>query len=267
MAGVSISRAWDEARAIIARDGKLLVAVALALIVLPQVIAGVVAPPIKGYESESQLFAVIAGLIGLAGQLSLIRLALGPSVSVGEAIAHGFKRFPMLLLATILLGILFLVLLIPVAIIATLMGLPVPVPGEALSPQMNLLVLLVVFLLIALSARFILIAPVASAERVGPFAILKRSWNLTSGNYWRFLGLVILFLILALVLLSVAAILGGILGRLVDPEIAPFSASAFIISLFAGIAQAVFTVTASVVLARVYAQLAGPEVSVPSSRD
>ncbi len=39
------------------------------------------------------LVALIAVLISLVGQLSIIRLAMGPHVSVGEAIAHGGRRF------------------------------------------------------------------------------------------------------------------------------------------------------------------------------
>ena len=44
---------------------------------------------------------VVASLIALAGQLALIRLALGPSVTVGAAIAHGVRRLPVYLLAAI----------------------------------------------------------------------------------------------------------------------------------------------------------------------
>jgi hypothetical protein len=65
-------------------------------------------------------------------------------------------------------------------------------------------------------------------------------------------------------------LLGGIIGRLIDPEMSPFSVSAFVVSLATGIAQGVFSVIASVMLARVYVQLAGTsqaEVSVPTTSD
>ena len=48
MSRVSISRAWDETKAIFSRDGRLLVAVALALFVLPVVIVGLVMPDRSG---------------------------------------------------------------------------------------------------------------------------------------------------------------------------------------------------------------------------
>ena len=40
MRRLSISRAWEETKSVIARDGRLLVSVALALVVLPQTIMG-----------------------------------------------------------------------------------------------------------------------------------------------------------------------------------------------------------------------------------
>ena len=37
---------------------------------------------------------IVVVLDRLAGQLALIRLALGPSITVGGAIAHGVRRMP-----------------------------------------------------------------------------------------------------------------------------------------------------------------------------
>ena len=63
--------------------------------------------------------------------------------------------------------------------------------------------------------------------------------------------------------------IGGILARLVGGEIEPFSIGALIVSLVAGAAQGAFSILASVMLARVYAQVAGrdAEASVPSTGD
>jgi len=51
---LSISRAWDETREIFRRDGGLLVSVALALIVLPAIVVGIVAPPEPGLRRREQ---------------------------------------------------------------------------------------------------------------------------------------------------------------------------------------------------------------------
>ncbi len=84
-------------------------------------------------------------------------------------------------------------------------------PGQASGP-FGLLVLLMALLLIAISIRFMLVSAVASAETVGPLAILKRSWLLTAGNYWRLLGFIVLLLIAAIALIVAASIVGGILA-------------------------------------------------------
>ncbi|MFL6830262.1 MAG: hypothetical protein ACJ8D5_06540, partial [Sphingomicrobium sp.] len=98
MAKISLSRAWEESREVLRRDGRLLGIVALALIVLPGTVQALLTPPV----AEGSLppvgawiaVAVVAALIGLVGQLAIVRLALGPHMTVGEAIAHGARRMP-----------------------------------------------------------------------------------------------------------------------------------------------------------------------------
>ena len=92
---------------------------------------------------------------------------------------------------------------------------------------------------------------------------------MTKGRYWALLGLEMLLLVAALTLLLAAEVVGGTLARVIGGgDISPFNLSALILAAFTGVAQAVFTVLASVMLARVYVQLAGSgqaEVSVPNS--
>ena len=267
---LSISQAWDETREIFRRDGGLLVSVALALIVLPAIVVGIVVPPEPGVEASGvgQILRLLGGLISVIGQLALIRLALGPSTTVGDAVGHGVRRFPAAIGAIILLVIIMAVIVIPLmAVLAILIGIDPSQMGSQPSPKIGLLVLIMCVVALAISVRFTLISPVASAETIGPIAIIKRCWNLTKGHYWRLLGLVALLLVAALVLLMTAGVLGGLLARIVSPDIEPFSIAALIVSLLAGVAQGLFSVLASVMLARVYSALAGggAEASVPSS--
>ena len=269
---LSISRAWDETREIFRRDGGLLISVALALIVLPAIVVGIIAPPEPGVPASGadQILRIVAALIAIVGQLALIRLALGPSTSVGDSISHGARRFLPAFGAILILIILMAVIIIPLmAVLAMVMGID---PSQMASrakpgPQVGLLILIMCLVALAISVRFTLISPVASAEAIGPLAIIKRAWNLTKGHYWRILGLVVLLLIAAIFLLMTAGVLGGLLARLFSSDIEPFSVAALIVSLVAGVAQGAFSVLASVMLARVYAQVAGAgaEATVPSS--
>jgi len=267
---LSISRAWDETREIFRRDGGLLVSVALALVVLPEIVVGIISPAEAGATVPGwvQILRLAAGLIAIVGQLAMIRLALGPSTTVGDAINHGVRRFPSALGAILLLILIMAVIVIPVtAILALLMGIDPSHLGPQPEPKVGLLILLMCLIALAVSVRFTLLSPIASAEAIGPIAIVKRGWDLTRGHYWRMLGLVGLLLVAALALLITAGVLGALLARLVSSDVAPFSLAALIVALVGGIAQGAFSVLASVMLARVYTQLAGggAEASVPSS--
>jgi hypothetical protein len=265
MARLSTSRAWEESRRVFTHDGGLLTAVALALLVLPDIVAGVVAPSTANDVSiEGRVVSLIAVFIAVIGQLAIVRLALGPSTTVGQAIGHGLRRFPAMLGALLILGLGGFLLAIPLVAVLFALGAVDMSTGKAASAW-PVLLLVAAFLLLAV--KFMLSVPVASAENDGPLTILKRSWRLTAGNYLVLFGLELLLLIAAIFLILAATVVGGTLANLIGGELRPYSLSALILAIFVGLAQAVFTVLASVMLARIYAQLAGgaPEASVPST--
>lgn len=269
MVRLSISRAWEESRAIFARDGGLLTAVALALLVLPEVVVGLIAPSPDARSTAGDLLQLAAGLIALIAQLALIRLAIGPATTVGESIVHGTRRFPAMIGAVLLLMAAFVLVLLPIAAALAAAGV-VSMPTERQQPTgaLGLVIFVLVLLAVAISVRLTMIASVASAEPVGPLTIIKRSWALTRGHYWRLLALEMLLLIAALALLIAAQAVGGIIGRLISAEVAPMSLGALVFAVFLALAQGTFTILASVMLARVYVQLAGEdavEIGVPSS--
>jgi hypothetical protein len=267
---LSLSNAWEDSRRIFKRDGGLLLAVALALLVLPQIVAGLIAPTtVSDPGFAGRVIAIAAALLGVIGQLAIIRLALGPSTTVGQAIGHGMRRFPAALGAVIILMVVLAAILIPLMVILLAAGLvEVPAAGQQPSGSFTAVVLLLLVACIAIAARLMLMVPVASAENTGPLAILKRSWALTRGHYWGMLGLEMLLLIAALFLLASSQFVGGILAEVIGGDLTPMSLSALIFAIIVAIAQAAFTLLASVMLARVYLQLAGrgeAQASVPST--
>lgn len=272
MTKLSISKAWDETRAILARDGKLIAAVALALIVLPAAVGVMAAPPpslsAQDPPSWAPWLGLLIALIGIAGQIAMIRLALTPIV-VGDAIAHAFRRLLPAFLALLLFSLALAVLLVPILIaLVGADGLKAAASGTP-PPDVAGAVLLVGVVAIAAFARFQLIMPTASAESGGPIKILKRSWTESRGHYWRLLAFVLLCLVLAVVLvLFVGQVMGGIVARTLFGTIEPFSGGALVAGLIGGASQAAFSAVVSVMLARIYVQLNGEgiaEASVPSS--
>ena len=93
MSKLSLSRAWEETTAVLARDGRLFVPVALALFVLPGLVLNVTMPDANPTQFPPagpwMAVAFIVLLVSLVGQISVVRLAIEPHVAVGEAIAHG----------------------------------------------------------------------------------------------------------------------------------------------------------------------------------
>jgi hypothetical protein len=262
MGTLSISSAWEETKALLARDGRLFGAVALALIVLPAAVMGVVDPRVDPTESAPgwfNLLIFVVSLISLAGQLALIRLAFGPSVTVGGAISHGLRRLPTYFLALLLLTLAIIALLLPFLFAAVGLGMNLEGGAEAAAVSGPIVLLAVVFaiVILVLMTRFMVAMPVASTERVGPLTILKRSWELTRGHWGKLFGFLIVFSIAALIaLMAVGVVLGSLTALLFDAR-GPMTFGALVESLLGAIVTGALSVIFTLMLARIYVQLSG----------
>ena len=264
MAKLSISRAWDETRAILARDGKLLATVAAALFLLPQVLVGFATGQTSGADQPGGigvLLMSVAAIIGLVGQLAVVRMSLGQGISVGEAIGHGLRRALPFLLSLLLILVLFVVLFMITVMILGAVGaidMQAVASGGTPRPQDVGLILLLVFIpFMYVGIRLLVLAAVASEERLGPLAALRRSWALTGGNGWRLFGFIVIFIIGAVIVTAAVAMIAGLIVRLLVGSVDPFSAGALILALFGGLAQAAVTLVYVVMVSRIYSQLAG----------
>ena len=265
MSGLSISRAWEESRSILARDGRLFASVALALVALPSLISGLLSPdgsPPASSPILLDLIVLVASIAALAGQLALMRLALGPSITVGGAIGHGLKRMPIYFVsALIIVAVLFIVAVIIAAILIAL-GVPVDAESMPMTPAVIVALVALMALVFFAAVRMLMGGPVATAEHLGPIGILRRSWTLTAGHFWQLLGFLLMFFIGAVVVLLVVQTVAGIVARLLLGPIEPMSLSALFVALFAAVANALVTGLFAVMLARIYAQLIGRDASV-----
>jgi len=268
----SISAAWDRTKARFAADGGLLLTVALALIALPSAIGEFAFPqtkPLGGAGSAGEMVAMILVLIiGIVGQLALVKLTLGPALSVGEAIAHGARRAPAFLGSAVILLLAIFILAIPFGMLLSAMGVTMTEGAVPSDGRIALVMLAFLALIVFLGTRLLLSAPVASMEKIGSFAILKRSWQLTSGHFWRLFGFIWLFIIGALVvILAVATIVNLIVIQLFG-SIEPLSVAALIAALAVSLVTAAITAMFVVMVSEIYAELAGrgsAQASVPSS--
>jgi hypothetical protein len=267
MRSLSISQAWDEAKAILVHDGRLFVSVALALIVLPQTILGAAGIGQPGEAAPLAAAVLFVGvLIGFAAQIALNRLALGPHITVGAAIGRGFKRLLPLFVALFLVGLALVLALILIGFVLAAMGvIGMPVKGQP--PSAGLLVLIVLGIA-TVSAIFQLLVPLAAAENGGPIRLLSRSWSIARGNYGRLLLFVMIILAAALIVLLASQVVIGSAVVLALGKPVAGSVSALVFALLVALIQSAVTVVGSVMLARIYVQLAGRDeapAGVPST--
>ncbi len=263
MKAISISAAWDETRALLARDGKLFASVALALIVLPAVIAGVLDPRAPGEVDAPMWFdavVMIISLISIAGQLALVRLALGPSITVAGAISHGLRRFPPYFLGLLILGLGMILVAIPFGIAAVALGLDLEQgSAAALTGPILILIFLMAMAVLFVAVRFLMAMPVASAEISGTTEILKRSWHLTEGNWLKLFLFLLLFVFAAVMIIGAVSLVAGSLILLAFKSIEPMSTAALLGALIEGVFSGMFSVVFTLMLTRIYVQLSGRE--------
>jgi hypothetical protein len=265
VAKLSISQAWDESRAVLARDGKLIGTVALALLVLPGIVLDLSLPetPPAQFPAAGPWMgiALVAVLISLVGQLAIIRLAMGPHLTVREAIGHGARRL-LHYVAAVLIWALPLML-----VIAGLYAAGASNPDKpSLPAALGLIAVAILGMYVAV--RFLLMSAVASAEGGGPLEILRRSWEISAGNWWRLFGFLLVLAIGALVLLWAVGSVAGLLAQLAFGSIARMTAGGLVVIIVSQVLSALIYLTYFVMLARIYVQLSGRpavEAGVPSS--
>jgi hypothetical protein len=270
---LSIGQAWGETREVLSRDGSLIAVVALALLVIPGTLVGLAAPATASGAQEGAnwtgTLALVSGLIGLAGQLAISRIALGPQLTVGQAIGTGFRRLPAFFLSALIWISPFV---LGIAAVMAASGVDFSNPA-ARTPQpsgasvLSVLILLILFLAVAVHMLFT--TPAAASDmRLGPIGLIKRSWKLSRGHALKLLGLLLLVILAAVVLViglgsAISAVFLLLLG---DPE--PFNLSALFVALTQQILNAVISVGLAVLIARCFAQLTAAReasVSVPEA--
>jgi hypothetical protein len=262
-----LSGAWDETRAILARDGKLFAAVALALLVLPQTVLGLFTPADPAELSGTfDVALIVAVLTAVAGQVAINRLALPPSATVAAGLARGLTRTHAVLVSLLFVFLIVFGLFIVVGVVLVLSGLlQAPVAGA--QPPLGFAAVLVV-LFVAAYAAFQLVVPAAAVEQGGPIRLIRRSWGLSKHHYWRLVAFLLIVLVgMFFIWLTAQLIVGLAFTALLGPP-EQGSLGLLLVSLGVALAQAGWTVVTSVMAARIYAQLGGPahaDVSVPSS--
>jgi hypothetical protein len=125
------------------------------------------------------ILVVLPGFVAGFAQLAVSHLLLNAESSPRLALVAAFAAYPSYLLALV------------ISAFPTALGLlALIVPG------------------VYITARLFLIVPIAIAERLPPFALLRRSWQLTEPVAWT----MVLFLVLSVLFILGFSVLGGGVG-------------------------------------------------------
>lgn len=256
MTHLSIGKAWTEAVALVQREGALLFPVAFALLGLPSAVFSFAQPDAVAGQPVPpgpwMLLIIPLLILTLIGSLTLVLLLDRHGVTVGEAVRAAIKRFLPVFGMVLLVSVALTILVMPMV---TLSAMAMTSPASAGAALLVSAITLVAFA--AIGPRLLLTNVVGALEPVGPIAILRRSWALSRGHFWRLLG----FVIVAGLLFVVASLaIGSIAGILVTLLIGAPTVSALaklLLALVGGAISAVFAVYFTAILVRIYTQLGG----------
>jgi len=259
-----MSRAWNDATALLRANAQIVTIVAGAFFFLPNLImmmllAGMMgdaeATVASGASAQAAFEAALAvysevwwqlllvtviTAVGMLGLLMLLTDRNRPTVQ--EAIRGGVTYLLPYIAAQILISAMAVVLIIATLLVSRAAG---PSPG-------SLIGLVATVAMIYVYVKFSLTVPVIAIERVGnPIRALGRSWGLTKGNSVR---LLLFYLLLFIALVVIATVLSLVVSLIA--ALAGSASATFISSLFNSAINAVGITVYLAVVAAIYRQLA-----------
>ena len=219
---LDMGKAWNDAVALLSANKDVVLIVAGVFFFLPNAIAALAMPQATAEfaemtaanaDSDPQamldmmlavyseiwwIIVLLAGFqaIGMLGLMALLTNASRPTV--GEALGFGTKAL-IPYIAVQLLASLLMVLVV---------GVPTAI-GALVAPALGALLALVgIVLAVYVYVKLSLTSPVIAIERtLNPFAVLRRSWQLTKGNSFRLFA----FYLLLIIVLAVISIIAGMI--------------------------------------------------------
>jgi hypothetical protein len=267
---VQMSTIWDRTTAFAGSALSAVLPIALLLFVLPLTIEHACAPIIQQQGPLIRLTVTfVLWVVELTGTLALIVLALGATLSPGEAVRAAAARLPIAVGIMVLLGLLAALAALPIGIIMATSGVDLDAlqagntaAVSAMAPGSTLFIALYalayVVLLIWATARLLVVDAVILAERRGLGAIL-RSVRLTRGLTWRIIGVLILYAIVATVAVLAARTVFGSIFALFAGGDGAITLATILTAIIVAIVSAGFKTVAALFIGKLYAAIVESE--------
>lgn len=248
---------WDDTVAFLRAEAALLIPLALATLLIGDVVATLAQPGMRAGEGIANLLTLAALLLGLIGQLAIIALVLRPGSSVGEALALAIRRVPRILVIG-LIGALVAALVIAPPLFAlrdTGFDLQLSETYQNLPAWALLYLTVSVVLAIWLGIRLSTLNALVVDRAPDVIAALRRAFAMTRGHMLRLLGVFALYVALLWVVSSVVRFVFGSVFGVVGQGLGSEFSGNVLTALATGVVTATFSTIATVFLALVYRSL------------
>jgi len=254
---LAVQAIWDETVALLRAEAKLLIPVALATMLIGDVIATLAQPGLRAGEPVANFMTLLALLLSVLGQLAIIALVLRPGLSVGEALSLAARRLPRVLLIGLTVGLAAVVALLPPIVALRDTGFDLQVPESYQSLPAWALLWFSVFGVVALwvAVRLSTMNALVVDRAPGVLAALRSAFAMTRGATLRLLGVFALYLAVVWVVSSVVRFVFGSAFRIVGQGLGSDFSGTVMFALVSGLVSAAFSTVATVFLALVYRSL------------
>lgn len=267
-AKVGMGQVWDKTTAFVEEHRGAVTTIAIVAILLPTVLSAnlqAVAATLTGPASAAlALFALVLTVAALWGQVAITALAVEPARG-RAALAHATRRLPAIVGVSLVLLVALALLTVPVGVIlagygvdmaAVSTGAADAVPAAAAAWTFVYLILILPVLL-WLAARLLLLTPVILEERRGLGAI-ARAFRLTRGLGAKLVGVVLLYAIVSLVVVSAVQFVFGFLLALAAGGDGPVTVATVLTSVAVAAASTVLAVFQGAFVGVLYRAVASP---------
>ena len=260
---ISIGMVWDRAMAVISGRFSILLSLAVALMILPPVGQAAIDAVsgssflLRSTQLAASLLVFVAASIGT---ISMIAVASDPDVDLQSALAIGRARLGAFVGVWVIVGLGLALAAVPGLMLIAMSGFSVE-QAQAGGPQSALnmgvlsigmlLLLIVVPVMFWATARLVPLGAVIVNERRGLGAI-RRSFALTRGMTLKLLGVLILYAIVFVVVLTASTSVVGLIARLLAGSDAAIFVSVTVAAV-AALVAGTFSVLQAAFSAQLYA--------------
>lgn len=213
---ISMSTLGDETKALLQREWRLMVPLALVTVGLGAAVSGLIQPElISGGKVSGSLLLMFLGasLWTLFGNLALMALCLTPGISVGESLQVAGARMPKMLLLIVIAAILFIMLLIPLALVFVSSGVDLSSARPTIPPLAAFVMVLTLAALVYVMIRLITLNAEIVDHNPPVLVSIRNAFAATRGMVTRLIGIMLLFLLVALVLGAATTRIFGLLFK------------------------------------------------------